>query len=79
MAGEVYGLNVVLHVHLPPVAEAATCALVAGLYTVDILEEILVTMDERGVEACTELPSERQRTSVDFQHESELRNSFIVA
>ena len=79
VAREVDGLDVVLHVHLPSVAEAATRALVAGLYTVDVLEQVLVTVDERRVEACTESPSERQRTSVDLRQQNQLRNLFIVA
>ena len=42
MAGEVDALEVVLHVHLPPVAEPTTRALIAALRSNHILKQVFI-------------------------------------
>lgn len=42
MAGEVDALEVVLHVHLPPVAEPTTRALIATLRSNHILKQVFI-------------------------------------
>ena len=53
MAGKVDALKVVLHVHLPTVAESTTRALVAALRANHILEQVFIASHKSGVKSCT--------------------------
>ena len=50
---KVNALEVVLHVHLPTMAEPTTRALIAALCANDILKEVFIASHKWGVKACT--------------------------
>ena len=52
MSREVNGLQVVLHVPLPPVLEATTDTLVTLLRANHVLKQVLIACHGRGIEAC---------------------------
>lgn len=68
MAQEVLALQVVLHVHLPPVCEPTAAAGVTGLRADHILQQVFVATHKRGVKACTELPSVYLKCVFKQQH-----------